>query len=140
MPALAVADALQARGARVEFIGGERAEAELVPAAGYPLHALRVSGIDRQNPLLAARAVLLAMRASGRARRLLRRIGADAVLGGGGYVAGPVGLAAGTMRLPLALTEADSHLGLTNRLLAPFARRVFLAFPAGRPPAARSTS
>ena len=129
VPALAVADALQARGARVEFIGGERAEAELVPAAGYPLHALRVSGIDRQNPLLAARAVLLAMRASGRARRLLRRIGADAVLGGGGYVAGPVGLAAGTMRLPLALTEADSHLGLTNRLLAPFARRVFLAFP-----------
>src|SRR4051812_3564169 len=129
VPALAVADALRARGARVEFIGGERAEAELVPAAGYPLHALRVSGIDRQNPLRAARAVLLAVRASGRARRLLRRIGADAVLGGGGYVAGPVGLAARTMRLPLALTEADSHLGLTNRLLAPFARRVFLAFP-----------
>ena len=69
------------------------------------------------------------VRASGRARRLLRRIGADAVLGGGGYVAGPVGLAAQTMRLPLALTEADSHLGLTNRLLAPFARRVFLSFP-----------
>jgi UDP-N-acetylglucosamine--N-acetylmuramyl-(pentapeptide) pyrophosphoryl-undecaprenol N-acetylglucosamine transferase len=129
VPALAVADALKARGARVEFIGGERAEAELVPAAGYPLHPLRVAGIDRQNPLRAARAVLLAVRASGRARRLLRRIGADAVLGGGGYVAGPVGLAARTMRLPLALTEADSHLGLTNRLLAPFARRVFLAFP-----------
>jgi UDP-N-acetylglucosamine--N-acetylmuramyl-(pentapeptide) pyrophosphoryl-undecaprenol N-acetylglucosamine transferase len=129
VPALAVADALQARGARVEFIGGERAEAELVPAAGYRLHPLRVAGIDRQNPLRAARAVLLAVRASGRARRLLRRIGADAVLGGGGYVAGPVGLAARTMRLPLALTEADSHLGLTNRLLAPFARRVFLAFP-----------
>ena len=73
--------------------------------------------------------VLLAARATGRARRLLRRIGADAVLGGGGYVAGPVGLAARTLRLPLALTEADSHLGVTNRLLAPLARRVFLAFP-----------
>ena len=54
-------------------------------------------------------------------------------MGGGGYVAGPVGLAALTLRIPLVLTEADSHLGLTNRLLAPFARRVCLAFPiAGR--------
>ena len=129
MPALAVADALKARGARVEFIGGERAEAELVPAAGYQLHRLRVAGIDRQSPVRAARAALLAARATGRARRLLRHIGADAVLGGGGYVAGPVGLAARTLGLPLALTEADSHLGLTNRLLAPAARRVFLAFP-----------
>ena len=60
VPALAVADALRARGAEVEFVGGERAEAELVPAAGYPFHALRVAGIDRRNPLRAARAVLLA--------------------------------------------------------------------------------
>jgi UDP-N-acetylglucosamine--N-acetylmuramyl-(pentapeptide) pyrophosphoryl-undecaprenol N-acetylglucosamine transferase len=129
VPALAVADALRERGASVEFIGGERAEAELVPAAGYPLHRLSVAGIDRRNPVRAARALLLAARATGRARRLLRGIGADAVLGGGGYVAGPVGLAARTLRLPLALTEADSHLGVTNRLLAPFARRVFLSFP-----------
>jgi UDP-N-acetylglucosamine--N-acetylmuramyl-(pentapeptide) pyrophosphoryl-undecaprenol N-acetylglucosamine transferase len=129
VPALAVADALRARGANVEFIGGERAEAELVPAAGYPLHRLRVAGIDRRNAMRAARALLLAARATGRARRLLRQIGADAVLGGGGYVAGPVGLAARTLRLPLALTEADSHLGVTNRLLAPFAQWVFLAFP-----------
>ena len=51
------------------------------------------------------------------------------MLGGGGYVAGPVGLAARSLRLPLALTEADSHLGVANRLLAPLARRVFLSFP-----------
>jgi UDP-N-acetylglucosamine--N-acetylmuramyl-(pentapeptide) pyrophosphoryl-undecaprenol N-acetylglucosamine transferase len=129
VPALAVADALRERGARVEFIGGERAEAELVPAAGYPLHRLRVAGIDRSNALRAARAMLLAARAAGRARRLLRRLGADAVMGGGGYVAGPVGLASRTLRLPLVLTEADSHLGVSNRLLAPFAARVCLAFP-----------
>lgn len=129
VPALAVADALRAQGAEVEFIGGERAEAELVPAAGYPLHRLRVEGIDRSNPLRGARALLRAARATGRARRLLRKIGADAVLGGGGYVAGPVGLAARTLRLPLVLTEADSHLGVSNRLLAPFAARVCLAFP-----------
>ena len=129
VPALAVADALRARGAGVAFVGGERAEAELVPDAGYPFHPLRVAGIDRRNPLRAARALMLAAGATVRARRLLRTLGGDAVLGGGGYVAGPVGLAAATLRLPLALTEADSHLGVANRLLAPLARRVFLAFP-----------
>jgi len=129
VPALAVADALRGQGAEVEFIGGERAEAELVPAAGYPFHSLRVRGIDRDNPLRAARALLLAAGAAGRARRILREVGADAVLGGGGYVAGPVGLAARTAGLPLVLSEADSHLGVANRMLAPFARRVCLAFP-----------
>jgi UDP-N-acetylglucosamine--N-acetylmuramyl-(pentapeptide) pyrophosphoryl-undecaprenol N-acetylglucosamine transferase len=129
VPALAVADALRARGAEVVFAGGERAEAELVPAAGYPFHRLRVAGIDRSNPLRAARAVLLAGLAVLKARRLLRRLEADAVMGGGGYVAGPVGLAARSLRVPLVLTEADSHLGVANRMLAPLARRVFLAFP-----------
>ena len=129
VPALAIADALRDSGAHVEFIGGERAEAELVPAAGYPFHELRVAGLDRRNPLRAARAAALAARAVGTARRILRRdIRADAVLGGGGYVAGPAGLAALSLRIPLALTEADSHLGITNRLLAPRARRVYLAF------------
>ena len=129
MPALAIADALRDSGAQVEFVGGERAEAELVPAAGYPFHALAAAGLDRRNPLRAARAAGLAAAGVVRARRLLRRIGAQAVIGGGGYVAGPVGLAAVSLRLPLVLTEADSHLGVANRLLARFARRVFLAFP-----------
>lgn len=129
VPALAVADALRARGAEVEFVGGERAEAELVPAAGYPFHRLRVEGIDRENPLRAARALLLAGRATVQARALLRRLAPGAVLGGGGYVAGPVGLAARSLGVPIVLTEADSHLGMTNRMLAPLARRVFLAFP-----------
>ncbi|MFL5894720.1 MAG: undecaprenyldiphospho-muramoylpentapeptide beta-N-acetylglucosaminyltransferase [Thermoleophilaceae bacterium] len=135
VPALAVADALRARGAEVLFLGGERAEAELVPAAGYPFHELRVAGIDRRNPLKAARAVALAGAATAAARRVLKRERIDAVVGGGGYVAGPAGLAAVTLRLPLVLTEADSHLGVANRLLAPAARAVFLAFPIdGREP------
>ena len=129
VPALAVAEALRERGAQVDFVGGERAEAELVPRSGFGFHTLRVAGIDRRNPLRAARAVTLAAVATARARRLLRRLGADAVVGGGGYVAGPVGLAARTLGLPLALSEADSRLGFANRLLAPFARRVFLSFP-----------
>lgn len=133
MPALAVADALRAEGASVTFIGGERAEAELVPAAGYELRTIRVAGLHRRNPLRAARAALLAVRAVFTSIGLLRELRADAVMGGGGYVAGPVGLAAVLLRIPLVLTEADSHLGIANRLLAPFARRVCLAFPlAGR--------
>jgi UDP-N-acetylglucosamine--N-acetylmuramyl-(pentapeptide) pyrophosphoryl-undecaprenol N-acetylglucosamine transferase len=133
VPALAVADALRAEGAQVAFIGGARAEAELVPAAGYELHEIAVEGLSRSHPARAARALALAAAALPRARSLLRSLGAQAVLGAGGYVAGPVGLAAITLRLPLVLSEADSHLGLSNRLLAPHARRVCLAFPlAGR--------
>ena len=129
MPAIAVADALRADGAEVTFVGGERAEAELVPAAGYPLDPIAVEGISRSNPLKAARALLKAVGALGAARRILRERRPDAVLGGGGYVAGPVGLAASLLRIPLVLAEADSHLGLTNRALARRARRVCLAFP-----------
>lgn len=129
VPAIAVADALRAEGADVVFVGGERAEAELVPAAGYPLEPIRVEGISRSNPVKAARAVGKAAASLGTARAILRRHRPDAVLGGGGYVAGPVGLAALARRIPLVLTEADSHLGVTNRLLAPRARRVCLAFP-----------
>ena len=129
VPALAVADALRERGVEVSFVGGERVEAELVPAAGYPFARLKVIGIDRRNPARAARALGLAATASARAPALLCRLRPDVVLGGGGYVAGPVGLAARLLGIPLALSEADSHLGLTNRLLAPLAERVFLAFP-----------
>jgi len=129
VPAIAVADALRAEGAEVSFVGGERAEAELVPAAGYPLDRIAAEGISRSNPLKAARALLKAAGALGTARRILRERRPDAVLGGGGYVAGPVGLAAALKRIPLVLAEADAHLGLTNRALAPRARRVCLAFP-----------
>lgn len=128
-PALAVADALRAEGAQVTFIGGERAEVELVPAAGYPLWRISVEGLARRNPLRAARALAKAVKAFWRSRALLGEIRPDAVMGGGGYVAGPVGLAAVSRRIPLVLSEADSHLGITNRLLARFARRVCLAFP-----------
>jgi UDP-N-acetylglucosamine--N-acetylmuramyl-(pentapeptide) pyrophosphoryl-undecaprenol N-acetylglucosamine transferase len=128
VPALAVADALRERGASVFFIGGDRAERELVPQAGYEFHEIAVEGIARRNPLRAARGLGRAAAATVRARRLLRGEGAAAVLGGGGYVAAPVALAGAMLGLPIVLTEADSHLGLANRALAPLARRVCLAF------------
>ncbi|MFL5833627.1 MAG: UDP-N-acetylglucosamine--N-acetylmuramyl-(pentapeptide) pyrophosphoryl-undecaprenol N-acetylglucosamine transferase [Solirubrobacterales bacterium] len=127
---MAVADELRASGAEVSFLGARgRMEAELVPAAGYEIDLVKVRGIDRRNPLKAARAGLEALGAVRAAQKVLRRRRADVVVGGGGFVAGPAGLAATLSRTPLVLTEADSHLGLANRLLAGRARRVCLAFP-----------
>jgi UDP-N-acetylglucosamine--N-acetylmuramyl-(pentapeptide) pyrophosphoryl-undecaprenol N-acetylglucosamine transferase len=130
VPALAVADALRDRGAAVSFLGTpDRAEAGLVPEAGYEIDFVNLRGLDRRNPLRAAGAAALAARAVPAAGRVLRDRAADVVLGAGGYVAGPAGLAAIRHGVPLVLSEADSHLGLANRLLARRARRVCLAFP-----------
>src|SRR4029453_8039911 len=102
VPAIAVADELRAKGAEVSFLGTrERIEAELVPAAGFEIDYLQVRGIDRRNPLRAARAGLEAVGAVGAARKVLRRRRTDVVLGGGGYVAGPAGLAAALTGTPL---------------------------------------
>ena len=129
VPALAVADALRDQGASVHFIGGDRAEVRLVPEAGYELDQLDVRGFSRTDPKAAARAGVKAVGAYRQASKLLKRYRPDVVLGGGGYVAGVVGAAAVRRGIPLVLTEADSHLGLSNRVLAKRARRVCLAFP-----------
>jgi UDP-N-acetylglucosamine--N-acetylmuramyl-(pentapeptide) pyrophosphoryl-undecaprenol N-acetylglucosamine transferase len=127
---MAVADELRASGAEVSFLGTrERAEADLVPAAGYEIDFVKVRGIDRGSRLRGAVAGVEAIAAAGTALRVLWRRRPDVVMGGGGFVAGPAGLAAVCARVPLVLTEADSHLGLANRLLAGRARRVCLAFP-----------
>jgi UDP-N-acetylglucosamine--N-acetylmuramyl-(pentapeptide) pyrophosphoryl-undecaprenol N-acetylglucosamine transferase len=129
VPALAVADALRDEGAEVAFVGGERAEAELVPAAGYEFWTIRVQPFQRSSLIRSARAGMIAAAAVKASRSIIRSARPAAVLGGGGYVAGPVGAASVLARVPLVLTEADSHLGLTNRLLSPYAKRVCLAFP-----------
>ncbi len=127
---MAVADELRASGAEVSFLGTrERIEADLVSAAGYEIDFVKVRGIDRGNRLRAAAAGVEAIGAVGTALRVLWCRRPDVVMGGGGFVAGPAGLAAVLARVPLVLTEADSHLGLANRLLANRAQRVCLAFP-----------
>jgi UDP-N-acetylglucosamine--N-acetylmuramyl-(pentapeptide) pyrophosphoryl-undecaprenol N-acetylglucosamine transferase len=114
----------------VTFAGSpDRVESQLVPEAGFELDTFAVSGLPRRLGTDLARALALAGRAPFACREILARRQPDVVLGGGGYVAGPMVLAAWTRRIPAALTEADSHLGLANRLAAPYARRVFLAFP-----------
>lgn len=150
LSALAVAEALRARGVLVTFAGSpDRVEAQLIPEAGFELDTFRVSGFERKPGLALARSLVRAAVAPRACRAILRRRRPDVVFGGGGYVAGPMVLAAATMRIPAAVSEADAHLGLANRLAAPLAKRVFLAYPVegrtgakyrvvGRPIAARA--
>ena len=114
----------------VSFAGSpDRAEARLVPAAGFEFDPFQVSGLPRTPSLALVRAVGQDVAAPVACVRILERRKPDVVLGGGGYVAGPMVLAARAKRIPSALMEADAHLGLANRLAAPFARRVFLSYP-----------
>jgi UDP-N-acetylglucosamine--N-acetylmuramyl-(pentapeptide) pyrophosphoryl-undecaprenol N-acetylglucosamine transferase len=117
----------------VTFAGSpDRVEARLVPEAGYELDTFPVTGFPRRPSLALARALLLAAQAPFACRSILARRRPDVVLGGGGFVAGPMVLAAATRRIPAALTEADARLGLANRLALPFAKRVLLAYPLPR--------
>jgi UDP-N-acetylglucosamine--N-acetylmuramyl-(pentapeptide) pyrophosphoryl-undecaprenol N-acetylglucosamine transferase len=127
LPALAVAESLRARGAEVFF--ASNADSRLVRDAGYELDVFGVEGFPRELSTRLLKALGRAAAAVPACVQILRRRRPDVVLGGGAYVAGPMVLAAGTLRIPAALTEADAYLGLANRLAAPFAKRVFLAFP-----------
>jgi len=122
---------------QVTFAGSpERVEAQLVPDAGYELDTFRVSGIPRRPSPELVRALVLAGRAPRACAHILERRRPDVVLGGGGFVAGPMVYAAARKHIPGAVTEADAHLGLANRLAARFAQRVFLAYaiPGREPP------
>jgi UDP-N-acetylglucosamine--N-acetylmuramyl-(pentapeptide) pyrophosphoryl-undecaprenol N-acetylglucosamine transferase len=114
---------------KVTFAGSpDRVESQLVPEAGFELDTFAISGFPRRSGLGLLRALAQAARAPFACSRILSRRRPHVVLGGGGYVAGPMVLAARLRGIPTALTEADAHMGLANRLAAPFARRVFLAY------------
>jgi UDP-N-acetylglucosamine--N-acetylmuramyl-(pentapeptide) pyrophosphoryl-undecaprenol N-acetylglucosamine transferase len=113
----------------VTFAGSRgRVESQLVPEAGFELDTFAISGFPRRIGPGLLRAAWQAIRAPFACIRILSRRHPDVVLGGGGYVAGPMVLAARLRGVPAALTEADAHFGLANRLAAPLARRVFLAY------------
>jgi UDP-N-acetylglucosamine--N-acetylmuramyl-(pentapeptide) pyrophosphoryl-undecaprenol N-acetylglucosamine transferase len=130
LPALAVAEALQSRGASVTLAGRpESVEERLARSSGLEFDRFDVEGLPRRPSLRLLGALARDVAAPAACVRILRRRRPDAVLGAGGYVGGPMVLAARTLGIPAALTEADAHLGLANRLAAPFAKTVFLAFP-----------
>jgi UDP-N-acetylglucosamine--N-acetylmuramyl-(pentapeptide) pyrophosphoryl-undecaprenol N-acetylglucosamine transferase len=131
-PMIAVAEAVRrlAPAVRVVFVGTERGiEARAVPNSGYELELMRVLPLRGAGALGFVRGVGRAMMALGEGRALVRRLRPDAVLSVGGYAAGPVSLAAWALGVPLALLEPNSVIGLANRLVAPLARRAYLAFP-----------
>jgi len=130
MPALAVAEALRDRSAHVAFVTARgRAGTGFAAAQGFPEDSIPLQGFRRSLSLSNLRTITMAVLAVPRAIRLVRRRRADAVITGGGYMAGPVALAAWLTRRPVVALEADAHMGLANRLIAPLCRRVVLAFP-----------
>jgi UDP-N-acetylglucosamine--N-acetylmuramyl-(pentapeptide) pyrophosphoryl-undecaprenol N-acetylglucosamine transferase len=104
-------------------------ESPQLESAGVDVELVKIEGFPRRPGVALARALGTAALALPHYVRIFRRRRPDVVLGAGGYVGGPAVLAAGALRIPAALTEADAHLGLANRLASPFARRIFLAFP-----------
>ncbi len=106
----------------------DRVESRLVPEAGFELDTFAISGFPRAASVALLQALWRAGKAPFACRMILRKRRPDVVLGGGGYVAGPMVLAARLSGIPAALTEADAHLGLANRLAAPFAAKLFLAY------------
>ena len=129
-PALAVATELLERGYRVAWVGTRRGlEARVVPAAGIELHFLSVRGVRGKNLLHTVFGILALGLSAVQALLLVRRLAPSCVLGMGGYVAGPAGLAAWILRKPLLIHEQNAVAGTTNRLLAPLASAVLAGFP-----------
>ncbi len=129
-PALAVAEELSARGVPVSWLGTRRGlESRVVPAAGYPLETVRVSGLRGRGLLRLLLAPFMLALALGQALLIVLRLRPLAVLGMGGFASGPGGVMAWLLRRPLLIHEQNSVAGTTNRWLAPLARTVMVAFP-----------
>jgi UDP-N-acetylglucosamine--N-acetylmuramyl-(pentapeptide) pyrophosphoryl-undecaprenol N-acetylglucosamine transferase len=133
-PGIAIAEEVTSRpGGQVLFVGTARGlEAKLVPAAGYPLELLEVTGLKRQGARALLRGLWRLPRAFLAARAILRRFRPDLVIGVGGYASGPLVLAAALAGYPTAIQEQNSRPGITNRVLGRFVRRVFIAFETSR--------
>ncbi|MDR1083085.1 MAG: undecaprenyldiphospho-muramoylpentapeptide beta-N-acetylglucosaminyltransferase [Coriobacteriales bacterium] len=130
-PALAVAQELRSLGHELHYAGTPRGlEARLVPQEGFPYVAFEAAGFDRKKPLsLITSSAKIAVSAM-RARRWLATLSPDVVVGFGGYVSIPVGLAASRLKIPLAIHEQNSTGGMANRFLARRAQLLALAYEA----------
>ncbi|KFD20645.1 MULTISPECIES: undecaprenyldiphospho-muramoylpentapeptide beta-N-acetylglucosaminyltransferase [Tatumella] len=129
-PGLAVAHHLMAQGWQVRWLGtADRMEADLVPKHGIDIDFIRISGLRGKGikaQLLAPWRIFTAWR---QARAIMKRWKPDVVLGMGGYVSGPGGLAAWSCGIPVVLHEQNGIAGLTNKGLSRIARKVLQAFP-----------
>ncbi|NOZ54642.1 MAG: undecaprenyldiphospho-muramoylpentapeptide beta-N-acetylglucosaminyltransferase [Gammaproteobacteria bacterium] len=129
-PALAVADELRSRGVDVVWLGTKRGlEAEVVPRADIKIFFINVSGLRGKGILGWLLAPIKLMYALWQGLAIIRRLKPAAVLGMGGFVTGPGGVAAWLLRKPLLIHEQNAVSGLTNQLLVPLATIVMEAFP-----------
>ncbi|MEC8897962.1 MAG: undecaprenyldiphospho-muramoylpentapeptide beta-N-acetylglucosaminyltransferase [Pseudomonadota bacterium] len=129
-PALATARALQQRGHEVHWLGASGGmEERLIGDTDIPLSLIHISGLRGKGKLALLLAPFRLMRALGEAYTHLRRIRPDCVVGMGGFVTGPGGIAAWLMRKPLVIHEQNAIAGMTNRWLTRFAETVLEAFP-----------
>lgn len=133
-PALSMADALKAEGHEILFVGTpEGLESDLVPRAGYTLQTVRARPLPRKISLGLIRAVGDAALGLGQSMRLIRRFRPNVVVGTGGYVAGPVLLAAVLQRVPTLIHEQNAFPGGTNRTLGRWVDRVALGYQEAAP-------
>ena len=129
-PAVAVANVLQQQGWQVEWLGTkDRMEAQLVPKHGIAIHFIEISGLRGKGIKALLAAPFKILRAILQARKIIKTYQPDAVLGMGGYVSGPGGVAAKLAGVPIILHEQNAVAGLTNKWLAKIATRVLQAFP-----------
>ena len=129
-PALAVAECLKQQGVRIVWLGTRSGlESRAVPQAGFEIEWLNIKGLHGKGFVSWLLAPILLATALGQTLIVILRRRPGAVLGMGGFVAGPGGLVAWLLRLPLLIHEANSVAGWTNRLLARIASRVMTGFP-----------
>jgi UDP-N-acetylglucosamine--N-acetylmuramyl-(pentapeptide) pyrophosphoryl-undecaprenol N-acetylglucosamine transferase len=130
-PALSIAGALKERypDAEILFVGAEnRMEMERVPAAGYPIVGLPISGFDRKNPLKNIGVVFKLIKSIYLAHKTLKKFQPDIAVGVGGYASGPTLKAANRMGVPTLIQEQNSYAGVTNKLLAKETRKICVAY------------
>lgn len=134
-PGLAVGEALLSSGVdtgEIVFVGGDRLEATVYPREGYRFVGLELAGLKRSLTLENLRIPRVVARARDSIVSVIEDSGVRAVLGMGGYVTIPAGLAARRARIPLFCAEQNAEAGLANRIAARWARRTFISFPETR--------
>jgi len=131
-PAIAIADAIREHNpdTQILFIGAEgRMEMEKVPAAGYPIIGLWISGLQRSLTLKNLSFPFKVIHSTIKARRIIKEFKPDVVIGVGGYASGPTVRAAAGLKIPVILQEQNSYPGITNKLLAKKADFICVAYP-----------
>jgi UDP-N-acetylglucosamine--N-acetylmuramyl-(pentapeptide) pyrophosphoryl-undecaprenol N-acetylglucosamine transferase len=131
-PAISIANALKAKvdGIEILFVGANgRMEMEKVPAAGYKIVGLNISGIQRR---ITTANLSLPFKLIGSVRqssKIIKEFNPDVVVGVGGYASGPLLLAATLKKLPVLIQEQNSYAGVTNKFLSKWADKICVAYP-----------